>query len=99
MSTGYSKEPLEKMQREAEKRVMEMRQRSKAAAESPDFQKPKPVAKTVGRRPSVSRFLELLNTDKMMSDPDSRLVLLLLALLAGEGADPMLLFSLLYIIL
>lgn len=47
----------------------------------------------------VPRFLELLNTDKMMSDPDSRLVLLLLALLAGEGADPMLLFSLLYIIL
>ena len=56
MSTGYSKEQLEKMQREAEKRVMEMRQRSKAAAESPEFQKPKPDAKTVARRPSVPRI-------------------------------------------
>ena len=138
MSGDYSREQLESMQREAERRVMEMRRRSKAAADgtkrpegtplretpaekghtaSADFEKDgkggsffrnneKANSKGTfcdGVRPSAPhpRFslLDLLNTDKMMSDGDSRLVLLVMALLAGEKADPILLFSLLYIIL
>ena len=99
MSATYSREQLEKMQREAEKRVMEMRQRSKAAAESPRKENKAPDLHSAPPSSHTPRFLELLNVKKMLADPDDRLVLLLIALLSGEGADPMLLFALMYIII
>lgn len=148
MSGEYSREQLEKMQKDAERRVMEMQRRSKGAVEnesasfnrvqpsdrrdygdrrsdkrpfdsrSPvkppfDFDKPGQEKNRSDARPSPKnpdgrfmpclsgkpRLLELLNINKMLNDPDDRLVLLLIALLSGEGADPMLLLSLLYIIL
>lgn len=99
MSATYSREQLEKMQREAEKRVMEMRQRSKAAAESPRKENKSPDLHPAPPSSHTPRFLELLNVKKMLADPDDRLVLLLIALLSGEGADPMLLFALMYIII
>lgn len=99
MSATYSREQLEKMQREAEKRVMEMRQRSKAAAENPRKENKPPDLHPAPPSSHTPRFLELLNVKKMLADPDDRLVLLLIALLSGEGADPMLLFALMYIII
>lgn len=142
MSGEYSREQLEKMQKDAERRVMEMQRRSKGAVEneSASFNRVQPSDRRSDKRPFDSRspvkppfdfdkqgqeknrsdarpspknpdgrfmsclsgkprLLELLNINKMLNDPDDRLVLLLIALLSGEGADPMLLLSLLYIIL
>lgn len=149
MSGEYSREQIEKMQKDAERRVMEMQRRSKGAMEKEgaSFGR-QPSSGSPSEKPSASRFsgghnygghssdtrtfdkqgqgkdcsdtrpssknsdscslpglsekprlLELLNINKMLNDPDDRLVLLLIALLSGEKADPLLLLSLLYIIL
>lgn len=141
MSGEYSREQIEKMQKDAERRVMEMQRRSKGAMEKEgasfgrqpssgsrfsgghnyggrssdtrtfdkqgqgkDCSDPRPSSKNYGScsLPGLSekpRLLELLNINKLLNDPDDRLVLLLIALLSGEKADPLLLLSLLYIIL
>ena len=146
MSGEYSREQIEKMQKDAERRVMEMQRRSKGAVEKENrsfgdvqssdghdhggrssnrpsfdsrssdnrpFDKQRhdkncsdnrpplknPDGSFPSRPPEKPRLLELLNINKMLNDPDDRLVLLLIALLSGEKADPMLLLSLLYIIL
>lgn len=134
MSGEYSREQIEKMQKDAERRVMEMQRRSKGAMEKEgaSFGR-QPSSGSPSEKPSDSRFsggqnyggrssdprpssknydscslpglsekprlLELLNINKLLNDPDDRLVLLLIALLSGEKADPLLLLSLLYIIL
>ncbi len=169
LSGEYSREQIEKMQKDAERRVMEMQRRSKGAIEKEGtaFSRPQSSGGS-SANPSGSRFsggqnygnypsdrsssdsrnsgnrtfdnhssdnrsfdkqghgrdhsdarpskknpdgsfpprlsekprlLELLNTNKMLNDPDDRLVLLLIAILSGEKADPILLLSLLYIIL
>lgn len=120
MSGEYSREQIEKMQKDAERRVMEMQRRSKGAMEKEgaSFGR-QPSSGSPSEKPSGSRFsggqnygscslpglsekprlLELLNINKLLNDPDDRLVLLLIALLSGEKADPLLLLSLLYIIL
>lgn len=69
MSATYSREQLEKMQREAEKRVMEMRQRSKAAAESPRKENKAPDLHPAPPSSHTPRFLELLNVKKCWPTP------------------------------
>ncbi|MBR3844841.1 MAG: hypothetical protein IKM39_04970 [Clostridia bacterium] len=90
------------MQKEAEKRVMEMQRRAKSRIEprepvisekpiQPVHNHPKPVVK--------HSFLDMLNIKSFFESKDTSLVLMVLALLNAEETDPLLMLALLYVIL
>ncbi len=89
------------MQRDAEKRVMEMQRRAKSRVEpqepvaQPQSNQTVP-AKPVGKKHS---FLDALNLKTFFENKDTSLVLMVLALLNSQETDPILMLALLYIML
>lgn len=97
-SGGMSGNDFAKMQREAEKRVMEMQRRAKntlASNATPQSEPARPVAGPGPRR----GFLDMLNLRSMFEGKDTTLVLMVLALLNAEDTDPLLMLALLYIVM
>ena len=84
--SGYTPGEFSAMQKEAEKRVMEMQKKAKTALTPPE-------------PPQKRNFLEMLNLRSFFEGKDTSLVLMVLALLNSEDTDPVLLLALLYVIL
>ena len=100
---GQTTADFMQMQREAEKRVLEMQRRAKSRLESKE-----PIATIQTAQsdqdPSVSpkkhSFLDLLNIKSFFESKDTSLVLMVLALLnSQENTDPILMLALLYVML
>ncbi len=93
---GYDRNDFANMQREAERRVMEMQRRAKAtvgaAHEEKPHQSPAPL-------PPKRDLLSMLNLKSFLEGKDTSLVLMVLALLSAEETDPLLLLALLYVML
>ena len=104
----------ERMQREAERRVMNSRRqnmRRVGGIPAPDFigtqsrpEPPKPApAKPCAPRPKPKPaghgLFDLLNIGNMDIDGDRSIILMMLALLGGEESDELLTLALLYIML
>ncbi|MBR4869139.1 MAG: hypothetical protein IKU10_08270 [Clostridia bacterium] len=95
-TNGYTNNDLANMQREAERRVMEMRQRAKATVNATPQQPPP----TTPPPPAPKRdLLSMLNLKSFLEGKDTSLVLMVLALLSAEETDPLLLLALLYVML
>ena len=85
------------MQREAERRVMEMRQRAKSTVENhPQPAPPPPPSAPPAKGNSL---LNMLNLKTFFEGKDTSLVLMVLALMNSEDTDPLLLLALLYVIM
>ncbi len=93
---GHSGNDFVSMQREAERRVMEMQRRAKSTVEAAPESKPAPAPP-----PSVKKndLLSMLNLRSFFENKDTSLVLMVLALLSAEDADPILLLALLYVMM
>lgn len=100
---GQTTADFMQMQREAEKRVLEMQRRAKSRLESKE-----PIAtnQTAQSDPEPSvptkkhSFLDLLNIKSFFESKDTSLVLMVLALLnSQENTDPILMLALLYVML
>ncbi len=90
------------MQREAEKRVMEMQRRAKIHTESKEPKAPPiavPSAPVISKPAKNHSFLDMLNLKTFFENKDTSLVLMVLALLNAEETDPLLMLALLYVIL
>jgi hypothetical protein len=88
------------MQREAERRVMEMQRRAKQAVQSEE----PPKQEWTSSAPAVSQppkrnFLELINLKSLFEGKDTSLVLMVLALLSSDDSDPLLMLALLYVMM
>ncbi|MBR6548442.1 MAG: hypothetical protein IKT68_02765 [Clostridia bacterium] len=87
------------MQREAERRVMEMQRRAKQRVES-DHEPSSPDMPPSAQPPTKKQgFLEMLNLKSLFEGKDTSLVLMVLALLNNHDTDPLLLLALLYVIM
>jgi hypothetical protein len=88
------------MQREAERRVMEMQRRAKQAVqpEEPPKQEWTSSASAVSQPPKRN-FLELINLKSLFEGKDTSLVLMVLALLSSDDSDPLLMLALLYVMM
>ncbi len=90
------------MQREAEKRVMEMQRRAKSRVEPKESTVPAQPVPSAPRQPKPAAkhsFLDMLNIKSFFESKDTSLVLMVLALLNAEETDPLLMLALLYVIL
>lgn len=90
------------MQKEAEKRVMEMQRRAKSHTESKEPKAPPiavPSAPVFQKPAQTHSFLDMLNVKTFFENKDTSLVLMVLALLNAEETDPLLMLALLYVIL
>lgn len=99
---GYSGNDFMTMQREAEKRVMEMQRRAKNTVETgTSKQEASHPAMVPASEKPVSRhnFLDMLNLKSLFEGKDTSLVLMVLALLNSEETDPLLMLALLYIMM
>jgi len=95
---GYNSNDFLNMQREAERRVMEMQKRAKNTVESN-------TPTSISKQPPLPSpapkhgFLEMLNLKSLFEGKDTSLVLMVLALMNSEDTDPLLLLALLYVIM
>lgn len=105
---SYSKQDLLRMQQEAERRVMEMKERAQSTvhSQSPGQEKKEPVKAPPPHHddindllPRRNGFLDMLNLKSFFKEQDTTLVLLLIVLLSSEEMDPLLMLALLYIIM
>jgi hypothetical protein len=89
------------MQREAERRVMEMQRRAKQAVqpEEPPKQEWTSSAPPAVSQPPKRNFLELINLKSLFEGKDTSLVLMVLALLSSDDSDPLLMLALLYVMM
>jgi hypothetical protein len=89
------------MQRDAERRVLEMQRRAKQMISPQEKVEPAPtVADAVGKTLAPKRnFLEMLNLKTLFEGKDTSLVLMVLALLSSDETDPLLMLALLYIMM
>jgi hypothetical protein len=89
------------MQREAERRVMEMQRRAKQAVqpEEPPKQEWTSSAPSAVSQPPKRNFLELINLKSLFEGKDTSLVLMVLALLSSDDSDPLLMLALLYVMM
>jgi hypothetical protein len=89
------------MQREAERRVMEMQRRAKQAVqpEEPPKQEWTSSAPPAVSQPPKRDFLELINLKSLFEGKDTSLVLIVLALLSSDDSDPLLMLALLYVMM
>ncbi len=89
------------MQREAERRVMEMQRRAKQAVqpEEPPKQEWTSSAPSAVSQPPKRNFLELINLKSLFDGKDTSLVLMVLALLSSDDSDPLLMLALLYVMM
>lgn len=94
---GYNNNDFVTMQREAERRVMEMRQRAKSTVEN--RQQPSPPAVPSPPPQKGNSLLNMLNLKTFFEGKDTSLVLMVLALMNSEDTDPLLLLALLYVIM
>ena len=85
------------MQREAERRVMEMQRRAKSTVEQ-SKEEPLPPPKKPASQKS-NNLLGMLNLKSFLEGKDTSLVLMVLALLSAEDTDPLLLLALLYVMM
>ena len=100
---GQTTADFMQMQREAEKRVLEMQRRAKSRLESKEPIATNQTAQS-DQYPSVPTkkhsFLDLLNIKSFFENKDTSLVLMVLALLnSQENTDPILMLALLYVML
>lgn len=94
---GHSSGDFAAMQREAERRVMEMQRRAKSTVEHAK-EEPPPLPNKAP--PSKSNnLLGMLNLKSFLEGKDTSLVLMVLALLSAEDTDPLLLLALLYVMM
>ncbi len=99
---GQTSAEFMQMQREAEKRVLEMQRRAKSHVESKE-----PMASSQQSQPLQPKtlpatkhsFLDMLNIKSFFESKDTSLVLMVLALLNSQETDPLLMLALLYVIL
>jgi hypothetical protein len=89
------------MQREAERRVMEMQRRAKQAVqpEEPPKQEWTSSAPPAVSQPPKRNFLELINLKSLFEGKDTSLVLMVLALRSSDDSDPLLMLALLYVMM
>ncbi len=93
---GHSSGDFAAMQREAERRVMEMQRRAKSTVEQ-NKEEPPPLPKKAP--PQGNNLLGMLNLKSFLEGKDTSLVLMVLALLSAEDTDPLLLLALLYVMM
>ncbi len=99
---GQSTADFMQMQREAEKRVMEMQRRAKSRVEAKEpTVSVQPTQSVQGNSsPTVKHsFLDMLNIKSFFESKDTSLVLMVLALLNSQETDPVLMLALLYVML
>ena len=100
---GQNPSEFLQMQREAEKRVMEMQRRAKSHVETKEPMGSVQSPQSVPLNPSPEKkhsFLDVLNIKSLFESKDTSLVLMVLALLnSGENSDPLLMLALLYVML
>ncbi len=99
---GQSGADFVQMQREAEKRVMEMQRRAKSRVETkePAVTVSPPQSVHSSSPPAVKHsFLDMLNLKTFFEGKDTSLVLMVLALLNSQDTDPLLMLALLYVML
>lgn len=113
MTEKYSKADIERMQREAERRVRDMHERAKSATGDalhyPSFVKPvhsdeepkKRLEREVAAIPpkKAGGILSILDFKKLDLDSDRIMLLFLLILMSGEESDELMTLALLYIML
>ncbi len=99
---GLNSSDFMQMQRDAEKRVMEMQRRAKSHVESPKPSEAVQPSQSIQEpsSPVVKHsFLDMLNIKSFFESKDTSLVLMVLALLNSQESDPLLMLALLYVIL
>ncbi len=89
------------MQRDAERRVLEMQRRAKQMIGPQEKAEPAPAAVDMGGKSLAPKrsFLEMLNLKTLFEGKDTSLVLMVLALLSSDETDPLLMLALLYIMM
>ena len=89
-----------RMQREAEQRVMEMQRRARQRVEDPPPAPPPPPPPAPPASPPQKHgFLDMLNIKSLLEGKDTSLVLMVMAMLGSENADPLLMLALLYVMM
>ncbi len=95
---GYNQSDFANMQREAERRVMEMQRRAKATVGAHE-QPPPQVSESPVPQKKGNNLLSMLNFKSLLEGKDTSLVLMVLALLSAEDTDPILMLALLYVMM
>ncbi len=93
---SQSQPDFARMQREAEQRVMEMQRRARQRVEDPP---PPPPPAPPASPPQKHGFLDMLNIKSLLEGKDTSLVLMVMAMLGSENADPLLMLALLYVMM
>ncbi len=99
---GQNSSDFIQMQREAEKRVMEMQRRAKSRVEPKEPTGSVQPTQSIHSSPPPAvkhSFLDMLNIKTLFEGKDTSLVLMVLALLNGQETDPLLMLALLYVML
>lgn len=103
----YSVDDIERMQRNAERRMKNMQECSRAHIDKGNGQPPAPPAPPppaetpAPKPPSVKRtnILDMLNFKGMEMDSDRSLIIMLMLMLNSNGSDQLLMLALIYIML
>ena len=96
---GYDRNDFATMQREAERRVMEMQRRAKSTVEGRPEPKPPAPPPPPPLPAKRNDLLSMLNLRSFFENKDTSLVMMVLALLSAEDTDPILLLALLYVMM